>query len=462
MSAGELRVVLFCGVSLQQPVWRMAEPVKTLAVDEDTHIVIHRDEFDTSMFASLKEPDYLFLWIGMAGAAFAMNMQLVAQGWLVYEMTVSTMKLAWVTIAFMFPQVIFALVGGVLADRFKKKPVIMWAQMLNGVATLFMAFIVLYGNVTFFDFIWVGVVNGTVLALSIPARTAFIPELVGERLMFNAMAFNTAAWNLARILGPALAGFMIAIFAGGDTSSEFAVGLVYIVLSVLYFVSSLTVLLIKHSGEPIRQDVRKGAFHDVRQGLRYVMGSAVVGGLILLSIVPFLFGLSINTLLPAFNTDVLSGGPDDLGILMTGMGVGAIVGSLALAKMGEVRRKGTWLFATGIFWGLGVMWFANATTMFWALAAVGVVGLLSAINMSMNRSVVQLQISQEMRGRVMSIDMMSHGLMPLGLLPISWIAEQYDVQTGLTVSGAVLTILTLILWFFLAKVRRIDKGFEQL
>lgn len=419
-------------------------------------------DVDTSMFASLKEPDYLFLWIGMAGAAFAMNMQLVAQGWLVYEMTVSAMNLAWVTIAFMFPQVVFSLVGGVLADRLKKKPVIMWAQMLNGVATLVMAYIILAGTVEFFDFIWVGVINGTVLALSIPARTAFIPELVGERLMFNAMAFNTAAWNLARILGPALAGFMIAIFAGGDTTSEYGVGLVYVVLSALYFVSSLTVLLIKHSGEPMPREMQKSPMQDVVQGVRYVISSPVVGGLILLSIIPFLFGLSINTLLPAYNTDVIGGGPVDLGYLMTGMGVGAILGSLALAKMGEVRHKGVWLFATGVLWGGGVAWFANTSIMAWALAGVAFVGLISAINMSMNRSVVQLQISQEMRGRVMSIDMMSHGLMPLGLLPISWIAENYGVQLGLTVSGAILAGATLICWCFMGKVRRIDKGFEKI
>lgn len=419
-------------------------------------------EASTSMFASLQNRDYFYLWIGMTGAAFAMNMQLVAQGWLVYEMTVSSMNLAWVTIAFMLPQVIFSLVGGVLADRFHKKPVILWAQMLNGVATLAMAYIVLAGNVTFFDFIWVGVVNGSVLALSIPARTAFIPELVGERMMFNAMAFNTAAWNLARILGPALAGFMIAIFAGGDTTSEFGVGLVYVVLSVLYFISSLTVLLIKHDGKPMSRTDQKGALHDVTQGIRYVVHSPVVGGLILLSIVPFLFGLTINTLLPAYNTDILAGGPDDLGLLMTGMGVGAIIGSLALAKMGEFRHKGHWLFVTGVLWGLGVAAFALADVMFWALLGVAFVGLISAINMSMNRSVVQLQVSQEMRGRVMSIDMMSHGLMPLGLLPISWIAENYDIQTGLVASGATLAVLTLMLWFSLQKVRTIDKGFDRI
>ncbi|MCZ6658447.1 MAG: MFS transporter [Gammaproteobacteria bacterium] len=414
---------------------------------------------DRSLFASLKVPDYTYLWVGMLGAAFAMNMQLVAQGWLVYEMTVSAMNLAWVTIAFMLPQVVFSLVGGVLADRLPKKPVIMWAQALNGVVTLFMAVIVINGNVTFWDFIWVGFLNGSVLALSIPARTAFIPEIVGEALMFNAMAFNTASWNLSRILGPAFAGFLIAMFGAGDTTSEFGVGLVYFVLSGLYFVSSVTVLLIKHDGKPTKRKTG-GPLDDIKEGLDYVIHSPIVGGLILLSIVPFLFGLSINTLLPAFNTDVLTGGPDDLGLLMTGMGAGAIIGSLALAKMGGVRHKGFWLFASSTGWGLGLAWFANTNVALWSMFAVAFVGFISAVNMSMNRSLVQLQVAQNMRGRIMSIDMMSHGLMPLGILPVSWVAEHYGVQAGLTVSGGLLALLTLLLWATLPKVRRIDKGFE--
>jgi MFS family permease len=414
---------------------------------------------DRSMFASLKVPDYAFLWAGMAGSAFAMNMQLVAQGWLVYEMTVSALDLAWVTIAFMLPQVIFSLVGGVLADRLKKKPVIMWSQALNGVATLAMAFIVISGNVTFWDFIWVGFFNGAVLALSIPARTAFIPEIVGESLMFNAMAFNTAAWNLARILGPALAGLMIAVFADGNTSSEYGVGLVYFVLSALYIVSSVTVLLIRHEGLP-SPNRGSGPINDIREGIGYVFASPVVGGLILLSIMPFLFGLTINTLLPAFNRDVLGGGPDDLGLLMTGMGVGAIAGSLLLAKMGELGRKGFWVFATCVLWGAGVSVFSSTSFAYASMAAVAFVGFISAVNMSLNRSLVQLQVAQHMRGRIMSIDMMSHGLMPLGILPISWIAETYDVQTGLFISGLVLMLITIALWTMLKGVRRIDQGYN--
>ena len=151
------------------------------------------------------------------------------------------------------------------------------------------------------------------------------------------MCIRDRSWNLSRILGPALAGFLIAIFADGDTSSTFGVGLVYFLLSGLYMISAVTVLFLKHEGKPVPGN-RLSPLAETREGLIYVLNSPVVGGLILLSILPFLFGLTINTLLPAFSTDVLGGGPDDLGLLMTGMGAGAIIGSLALAKMGSIRN----------------------------------------------------------------------------------------------------------------------------
>lgn len=415
---------------------------------------------DNSMFASLKVRDYFCLWVGMLSSAFAMNMQLVAQGWLVYEMSSSALNLTWVTLAFMVPQVVFSLLGGVLADRFPKKPLIGWAPFGNGIATLIMALIIISGNVTFWDFIWVGALNGTIMALSIPARTAFIPEIVGEHLIFNAMAFNTASWNLSRILGPALAGFMIAIFADGDTTSGYGVGLVYFVLSGLYLISAVTVLAIRHNGQPTPGQ-RTSPLSEVVEGLRYVVTSPIVGGLILLSIMPFLFGLSINTLLPAFNRDVLLGGPDDLGLLMTSMGIGAIVGSLTLAKLGTLRHKGYWVIVSGCGWGIGVAAFANTSAFLLSIATIGIIGFISAVNMSMNRSLVQLQVSQNMRGRIMSIDMMSHGLMPLGLLPVGYIAETVSIQAGLTTSGAILFLLTLILGWRMSAIRSIDTGYRS-
>ena len=416
------------------------------------------EHHDKSTFASLKIADYRYLWIGMLCSAFALNMQLVAQGWLVYEMSGSAMNLTWVTLAFMVPQVIFSLPGGVLADRMPKKPVIGWSPVLNGIATGIMATVIMFGDVTFWDFIWVSILNGSVMALSIPARTALIPEIVGERLMFNAMAFNTASWNLSRILGPALAGFMIAMIAGGDTSSTFGVGLVYYVLSVLYLVSAVSVLLIRHPALPV-EGKRRSPLYEIQEGLLYVVQSPVVGGLILLSILPFLFGLNINTLLPAFSTDVLNGGPDDLGLLMTGMGAGAILGSLALARMGSLRHKGNWIIGTSALWGLLITGFAVTGRFTEAVLAIAAIGFISSVNMSMNRSLVQLQVEQHMRGRIMSIDMMTHGLMPLGSLPIGYIAETVSISAGLVTSGLILCISTLCLGALMPRVRAIDTGY---
>ena len=412
-----------------------------------------------TVFASLRVNDYKYLSIGLLGSAFALNMQLIAQGWMVYEMTSSAMKLTWVTLSFMIPQVVFSLLGGVLADRFAKKPIIGWAPFINGLATLVMALIIFSGKADFSAFLVIGFLNGTVLALSMPARTAFIPELVGEELIFNAMAFNSACWNLARIVGPAAAGFIIAIFAEGNTTSGFGVGLVYVILSLLYFVSALSVLYISHSGRPV-QIQKKSALKDTQEALRYVVNSPIVGGLILLSILPFLFGLSINTLLPAFSTDVLKGGPDDLGLLMTGMGFGAIIGSLALAKMSSVTKKGFWIIGTGALWGGLVAIFSITNDYLISTIVIGCIGFVSAINMSMNRSVMQLQVAQSMRGRIMSVDMMSHGLMPLGILPIGYIAETISVQAGLFTSGIALLLLTLLFGALMPQVRKINLGYK--
>ncbi len=412
------------------------------------------------IFSALQVPDFRWLWLGSLGSSFAMNMQIIARGWLVYTLTSSSMDLAWVTLSFMLPTVAFSLWGGVVADRLPKKRIIVTAQTLNCVATLVMAAIILSDKVTFWDFIWFGFFNGTVLALSMPARQAFVPELIPDRLIFTAMALNTTSWNLSRILGPALAGFLIAWVAHGDTSSTYGVGIVYLMIAALYFISAATMLLVRRSGN-IKAPDDKSPFADMVDGLRYVRENPPVFGLILLSIVPFLFGMPLNTLLPAFNEDILGGGPEDLGMLMSAMGGGAILGSLMLAAMGELRNKAAWLIATCVGWGAFTTAFGSAQVVWLAVALVAAIGWLSAWNMSLNRGLLQMQVDPVMRGRIMSIDMMSHGLMPLGVIPISVIAERYSVAVALEVAGVVFVLVVLALAAFTTSVRRVDQDLPR-
>ena len=408
------------------------------------------------IFSALAVANFRWLWIGSLGSSFAMNMQIIARGWLVYELTSSALDLAWVTLSFMLPSVIFSLYGGVLADRLPKRRVIAWAQALNCVATLVMATIIFSGNVKFWDFIWFGFFNGTVLALSMPARQAFVPEIIPERLIFTAMALNTTGWNLSRIIGPAFAGLLIAWLAGGDKTSTYGVGIVYVVIASLYLFSALTVLKVDRPGKTQRN--RDGdSWSDMREGLRYVLEHPPVFALIVLSILPFLFGMPLNTLLPAFNQDVLQGHADDLGYLISAMGGGAIIGSLLMATMGDMRNKGFWLIVSCLGWGLVTAAFGAFDAQGAALVLIAVIGLLSSWNMSLNRGMLQMQVEDHMRGRIMSIDMMSHGLMPLGVFPISLISEYYGVGAALVTSGFALMAITLLVAIFLPSVRSIAR-----
>jgi len=405
------------------------------------------------IYSVLAVANFRWLWIGSLGASFAMNMQMIARGWLIYSLTASALDLAWVTISFMFPSVLFSLYGGVLADRFPKRRLVVIAQTLNCLATLVMAAIIFANKVTLWDFICFGFFNGTVLALSMPARQAFIPELIPQPLIFTAMALNNTGWNLSRLIGPAFAGGLIAWIADGNEQSAFGVGIVYLVIASLYLVSALTTLLVSVPGSP-ESASRSGTLSEMRQGFDYAFSHPRVLGLLVLSIIPFLFGMPINTLLPAFNQDILGGHADTLGFLISAMGGGAIVGSVLMAAMGGLRNKGRWLVISALGWGLLTVVFGLSENMLVAVLVMALVGLLSSWNMSLNRGLLQHEVASGMRGRIMSIDMMSHGLMPLGLLPISWIAQSHGVDVALMVSGLAFVLLILLSLLLLDAARR--------
>lgn len=404
------------------------------------------------IYSVLAVPNFRWLWIGSLGSSFAMNMQIIARGWFVYDLTSSAMDLAWVTLSFMLPSVLFSLYGGVLADRLPKRRLIVVAQSLNALATLVMAWIIFSGTVVFWDFIWFGFFNGTILALSMPARQAFVPELIPQPLIFTAMALNTTGWNLSRIVGPALAGLLIAWLAGGDKQSAFGVGVVYVVIAALYLSSALTMLLVDLPGKSSQMH-SSGTYNEMREGLAYVFAHPRIFALLLMSIVPFLFGMPLNTLLPAFNQDVLGGHADSLGILVSAMGGGAIVGSMMMATMGDMKQKGMWLVISSLGWAAATAAFGIGTSVAWALPAIALIGLVSAWNMSLNRGLLQHSVDAHMRGRIMSIDMMFHGLMPIGVFPISWVAETYGVGTALTVSGIAFGALVVVSYLVSPAVR---------
>ena len=412
-------------------------------------------------FGVLAMRNFRLLWLGLLCTSMAMNMQILARGLFVFALTGSELDLAWVMISFALPQLLFALWGGVLADRLSKRPIIFVAQVINTIATGFMTLLILTGSADFWDFIWLGFVNGSMLSILMPARGAFGVEIVGTDRAVNAVALNNAVWNLTRVIGPALAGILIALVSTGPEGIAQGVGVVYCLITGLYAFSAISTLQISdpgrnpHLASAAQQEA--SPFDDLKAGLEYLFNNRVIWGLILFTVLPFMFAAPFHTLMPSMNERVLGGGPTELGFIMTAVGIGAILGSLLLSGKASIRHKGYWLVASGVLWGLLILFFSQSSAFFIAILWATVVGGISAFNMSLSRGMIQLKVDDEMRGRVMSIDMMLHGLAPVGILPLGWIAEVAGVPLALATGGCLMLLSYSILALLLPEVRRIDE-----
>jgi MFS family permease len=413
--------------------------------------------YKKGMFESLRIRDFRILWLSNLATSFAMMMQMVARGWLIYDMTNSPLALTWVMLSFLLPSFVFSLAGGVIADRLHKKSIMITSQVLNTIATVFLASIIYSGDITFWHFIYFGLFNGTVLSFSMPARSAVIPEVVGKDSLVNAMALQSATFNLSRILGPALAGMLIALFAGGDTTSTYGVGIVFFMIAGLYALSVCAVSFLHYDGAPINRE-SASMLEDIAEGFRYMRDEKLILGLLIMGFVPMTFGFSASFLLPAFNKDIIHGGPDDLGLLMTGMGIGALCGSLLLAHLGDIGGKGRIMFTASYIWALTLAAFAMSNHLVLAMVIGAMSGLCGTVFGAMNMSIVQLAIQPEIRGRVMSIMMMTHGLMPIGIIPVSALAEYVGIDVALLFAAAMLALSMLLLGVWFPDLRRIDKG----
>jgi predicted MFS family arabinose efflux permease len=236
------------------------------------------------------------------------------------------------------------------------------------------------------------------------------------------------------------------------------VGVVFFVIAGLYILSVIATSLIHYVGEPHERE-SQSMLADVVEGFQYMRDEKLILGLMIMGFVPMTFGFSASFLLPAFNKDIIGGGPDDLGLMMTGMGIGALCGSLLLARFGDIGGKGRIMFVTSYFWAVALGVFAFSTNLSMAMIVGAVSGLFGSIFGALNWSIVQLAIRDEIRGRVMAIMMMSHGLMPLGIIPVSAIAEFVGIDMALIFSACMLALSMILLGRWFPELKQIDKGY---
>jgi len=384
-------------------------------------------------FNSLRNGNFRIYWIGSFVSNFGTWMQSVAQGWLVYELTGSTFMLGAVGFAQSIPFLFLAVFGGVLADRFERRRLMVWTQTALMLLAFLLAYLTLTGAVTVWHVLAIALANGVVNAFNVPVRQSIISDLVEKKDLANAIAMNSSQVQLSRFLGPALAGLMLALTSPGWC----------FFLNAVSFLAVIWTLLIMDV-PPLPPRAPQSALNSVREGLRYVRSKPTISALLFMAAVPALFALPYNQMLPAFAESVLEAGPSGLGLLQSAAGLGALVGALTVASLAG-RRSGTLMLVAVVLLGCGLMAFSSSRLLYLSLPMLFITGFASMSYNTLNQSFLQRLVDDDMRGRVLSLlSMTMFGLQPFGSMEVGTVATFIGPQLALGFGGFVCVIVAAV------------------
>ena len=385
---------------------------------------------------ALKHRNFQLFFSGQLISLVGTWMQSVAQSWLVYRMTGSSLLLGVVGFASQFPVFIVAPLGGIVADRMNRHRVVIGTQIASMVLAGILAGLTLSGRVQVWHIFVLAGLLGVVNAFDIPGRQAFLVDMVGKEDLMNAIALNSSMFNGARIIGPAIAGILVAKIGEGWCFFANAVSYIAVIVGLVMMRVQARALSTA-AGSPLAH---------ILQGFRWVRETGPIRALLLLLGLVSLVAMPYTVLMPVFADKVLHGGARGLGILMGATGVGALLGALTLASRTGVRGLGRWVaYSCGGF-GVSLILFAFSRNFWLSVALLLPVGFCMMLQMSSSNTLIQAMVPDELRGRVMALySMMFMGMAPFGALLGGAIADRLGAPVTVAV-GAVAS-LGGALWF---------------
>jgi len=356
-------------------------------------------------------------------------MQSVAQSWLVYKMTGSSLLLGSVGFASQFPVFLVAPLGGIVADRHNRHHVVIATQVASLILAFILAALTLAGVVRVWHIFVLAALLGVVNAFDIPGRQSFLVDMVGREHLMNAIALNSSMFNAARIVGPAIAGILVAKI--GEGWCFFANGVSYIAVIIGLFMMRV---------QPRRIDPAASPLAHIMEGFRFVRQTQPILALLLLLGLVSLVAMPYTVLMPVFADQILHGGARGLGILMGATGVGALLGALTLAARSGVRGLGRWVALSCGGFGISLLLFCFSRIFWLSTALLLPVGFCMMLEMSSSNTLIQAMVPDRLRGRVMAVySMMFMGLAPFGALLGGALADRLGAPITVAM-GAVATV----------------------
>ncbi len=402
-------------------------------------------------FPALRSRDFRLFFIGQLICFSGNWMQQVAHAWLVLQLSNSPFIVGVVTALSTLPILLFTLYGGVVADRVRKRPYLVTLRLLMALEALGLGGLILLDRITVGWIMFFAVFIGLVNAFEVPARQAFVVELVGKRSLMNAIALNSSAFNLARVLGPVIAGTAIATI--GLAACFFANAASYLAV-----VGSL--LLMRHGDAPPARE-RLDLVDAFREGARYVWHNRWPRAIMVLTAVTTIFGFSFLTMLAVFARDALQQGAGGYGVLVSAVGIGALGGALGLAAVtGRVRQYQRLLtLATAVGFGAALLLAGFAPNLPAALGALVITGCLMALHSIAGYTMLQQEAPDPLRGRVVSFySFVVMGMAPFGSFLFGWQAEHLGIRATFAIGGAICLLTAIGVWW---RMKRDDERRRQ-
>lgn len=388
------------------------------------------------MLRALRHRNFRLFFCGQLLSLPGTWIQMVAQSWLIYRLTDSAVLLGLAGFANQFPVFLMAPLGGAVADRLDRRRLLVATQAASSALALGLAALTLSGQVAVWHVFCLAALLGVVNGFDLPARQAFTVELVGREDLPNAIALNSSAFNAARLVGPAVAGVLVA--AAGEGWCFLINGLSYATVLAALLAMRLT---------PLERPLHTGSLlTHITDGVRFVRGHVAIRSLLLLLGMVSLAGMPYAVLMPVFADRILGGGAAGLGILMSCAGGGALAGALVLAARPSPRGLGAWVPRAAFGFGLGLLAFSQSRS-FWLSGLLLVpTGFAMMVQMASSNTLLQLLVPDALRGRVMSLySMMFMGMAPLGALLAGALAGLIGAP-GTVGAGGLLCMLA-ALWY---------------
>ncbi|MPM03546.1 Enterobactin exporter EntS [bioreactor metagenome] len=383
--------------------------------------------------SALKHKNFRYYWLGMCVSTTGTWMQNTAQPWLAYRLTDSPFLLSLVSALQFTPMLLFSLFAGVIIDRLPKKKLLIFTQSASLVVTLVLAILAWTGKVQYWHILITATALGIVNTLDMPVRQAFIVELTGKEDLMNAIALNSAVFNMSRIIGPAIAGIVMGVFGVSACFLANSISFGAVLFSLL-FIKPMAV-----EKPPIKEE---NIFKNIVDGLKYIYRNDLLFFTLFILAVVGTFAPNFNVLVPVYAIQILHQQETGFGLLMSFLGIGSFLGAMLIAALSSAGPKKFVLYFVPLLIGISLVGTGYMSTFLTNGLFLAITGFFFVAYSSSSNSALQLNSSNEYRGRVMSVYTLTFaGSTPLGNLFAGAVSERFDARVGFISCGVIILIL---------------------